>query len=204
VARTIARLGEDSRFLGALSTDRFGSLIRRSLVADGVDVAWATISDRPTTLAAAEIDPSGAATYRFYLQGTSASSFSPEPHGGHVLSGVTALYVGTLGLVLEPMVTTVAALVADAPEELVVVVDPNCRTEAIDDRARYVNRLRDVVRQSDVVKVSVDDLAYLAPGLRPRDAARDLQRPAPDDAFLAAKRTYWESNGQITRTVKIP
>jgi DMSO/TMAO reductase YedYZ molybdopterin-dependent catalytic subunit len=30
------------------------------------------------------------------------------------------------------------------------------------------------------------------------------QQPAPDDPFLASKRTYWESNGQITRRVTIP
>jgi hypothetical protein len=29
-------------------------------------------------------------------------------------------------------------------------------------------------------------------------------QPAPDDPFLASKRTYWESNGQITRRVLIP
>jgi hypothetical protein len=29
-------------------------------------------------------------------------------------------------------------------------------------------------------------------------------QPAPDDPFLAAKRTYWESNGHITRRVRIP
>jgi hypothetical protein len=28
-------------------------------------------------------------------------------------------------------------------------------------------------------------------------------QPAPDDPFLASKRTYWESNGQITRQVLI-
>jgi len=29
------------------------------------------------------------------------------------------------------------------------------------------------------------------------------QQPAPDDPLLAAKRTFWESNGQITRRVRI-
>jgi DMSO/TMAO reductase YedYZ molybdopterin-dependent catalytic subunit len=29
-------------------------------------------------------------------------------------------------------------------------------------------------------------------------------QPTPDDEFLASKRTFWESNGQITRTVMIP
>jgi hypothetical protein len=29
-------------------------------------------------------------------------------------------------------------------------------------------------------------------------------QPSPDDAFLSSKRTYWESNGQITRRVMLP
>ena len=40
-----------------------------------------------------------------------------------------------------------------------------------------------------------------------RSRAIDLDgnfQPAPDDAFLASKRTYWESNGQIARRVMIP
>ena len=39
------------------------------------------------------------------------------------------------------------------------------------------------------------------PGVRRR---RPTVQPAPDDPFLASKRTYWESNGQITRRVTIP
>ena len=37
---------------------------------------------------------------------------------------------------------------------------------------------------------------------RATDAAGNVQ-PAPDDPFLAGKATYWESNGQITRRVRI-
>jgi DMSO/TMAO reductase YedYZ molybdopterin-dependent catalytic subunit len=35
------------------------------------------------------------------------------------------------------------------------------------------------------------------------DTAGNVQ-PAPDDTFLASKRTFWESNGHITRRVRIP
>ena len=38
---------------------------------------------------------------------------------------------------------------------------------------------------------------------RAYDVEGNLQ-PAPDDPFLASKVTYWESNGQITRRVRIP
>jgi hypothetical protein len=37
-----------------------------------------------------------------------------------------------------------------------------------------------------------------------RAAATDgAVQPAPDDPFLAGKTTFWESNGQITRRVRI-
>jgi DMSO/TMAO reductase YedYZ molybdopterin-dependent catalytic subunit len=35
-------------------------------------------------------------------------------------------------------------------------------------------------------------------------AADGQVQPAPDDPFLAGKTTYWESNGQITRHIRIP
>ena len=35
------------------------------------------------------------------------------------------------------------------------------------------------------------------------DVAGEVQ-PAPDDPLLAGKKTFWESNGQITRRVRIP
>jgi hypothetical protein len=38
---------------------------------------------------------------------------------------------------------------------------------------------------------------------RAYDTAGNVQ-PAPDDPYLAGKVTYWESNGQITRRVRIP
>ncbi|MBV9248063.1 MAG: molybdopterin-dependent oxidoreductase, partial [Acetobacteraceae bacterium] len=37
---------------------------------------------------------------------------------------------------------------------------------------------------------------------RATDTAGNVQ-PAPDDAFIANKRTYWESNGQVSRKVRI-
>src|SRR5262245_28693087 len=67
VARTIARLGQRCRFLGALSTDGFGRRLRQALAADGVDLSLATSTDLPTTLAVADLDALGAASYQFYL-----------------------------------------------------------------------------------------------------------------------------------------
>ncbi|MFP5486693.1 MAG: carbohydrate kinase family protein, partial [Acidimicrobiia bacterium] len=173
-ARACGRLGVDVRFVGMLSQDRFGTMLRAQLVADGVDVSDAPSAELPTTLAAAELDERGTASYRFYIDGTSAPALDVAPP---VAPG-DLLFTGGLGLVLAPMATTVEALVAGAGDAT-VVVDVNCRPLVIPDRERYVARLRRVLAAVDVVKVSDEDLAYLSPGLEPVAAARELLELGP-------------------------
>ena len=123
-ARTIGRLGGSAVYLGRLSTDRFGRGLLDQLVLDGVDCRHVQRTDEPTTLAVAELDDSGAATYSFYLEGTSAPGLAGDGLADGLLDGTRALHVGTLGLVLEPMGTTLESLVRGASDDVVVMVDP--------------------------------------------------------------------------------
>src|SRR3954464_7789347 len=72
VARTLGRLERPVLYLGRVSTDAFGRRLRAGLEADGVGLEAVVATDAPTTLALAEIDESGAASYHFYAAGTSA------------------------------------------------------------------------------------------------------------------------------------
>jgi fructokinase len=183
-ARTIARLGGAVAFLGRLSTDRFGGVLREALVGDGVDVSFATSTDDPTTLAVAELDGGGAATYRFHTAETSAPGLTPETVRSALAERPAALHVGTLGLVLEPMAAALAEGVAGVGDETLVMLDPNCRAAVIRDRAAYLERLGAVMARADVVKVSGDDLDYLAPGVVAREAARGLLDRGPSVVLL--------------------
>jgi fructokinase len=178
-ARTLARLGVDTVFLGGLADDRFGRLLRARLAEDGVRLGLPRGVGLPTSLAVAELDESGAASYRFYLDHTSA----PEVHAAEALAavpaGTRALHVGTLGLVLEPLAESVEAIVAAADADAVVLVDPNCRPGIIRDEGAYRARLGRVLARADVVKVSGDDLDYLDPTVTPLDAARALLHQGP-------------------------
>lgn len=172
LARAAARLGAATAFGGGVSDDAFGRRIAALLEADGVALPLPPRRGLPTTLALAELDAGGAATYHFYVEGTSAAAVEV----GELALGpeVTALAVGTLGLVLEPVATAVEALVAAASDDVIVMVDPNCRPQIIRDEDAYRARLARVLRRADVVKVSGDDLAWLEPASEPLDAARDL------------------------------
>jgi fructokinase len=180
VARTLGRLGQAVAFLGRISTDRFGSVLRAGLAAEHVDLGLVAMTDAPTLLAVAELDASGAATYHFYADGTAAPGLSAAdlPDGG-LPAEATALHVGTLGLVFEPMAATIEKVVASAPADVLVVADPNCRPTAILDPVGYRARLERVLRRVDIVKASVDDLAWLDPGAAPVDAARRLTAFGP-------------------------
>jgi fructokinase len=182
-ARAIGRLEQPVRYLGRLSSDRFGALLRNELLADGVDLGSAVATDDPTTLALAELDAGGGATYRFYFEETSAPGLTPADTEG-ALDDAAVLYVGTLGLVLEPMASTLEALAGAAPAGVLVALDPNCRPAVIGDPPAYRARLARMLARSDVVKASEDDLAWLAPGSAPAEAARALLAQGPRVALV--------------------
>jgi fructokinase len=174
VARALGRLGTEVAFLGRISTDPFGRILRAGLAADGVDPGLIVETDDPTMLAVAEIDPHGTAAYRFYAHGTAAVGLATGDSPDGLPAAATTLHVGSLGLVLEPMAATIERLVLEAPAGVLVAVDPNCRPAAIDDPATYRARLERVLGRVDVVKVSTEDLAWLEPGRDAVAAARLL------------------------------
>lgn len=172
-ARGIARLGQEVSFLGCVSADPLGARLRAELIGDGVRGESLIDSSLPTTLAIAEIDELGSAQYRFYTRGTAAPALTVEQALAAMPAAVDILQVGSLGLVLDPIASAVTALVeSDATRGALVVVDPNVRPSLIDDRSRYRARLERVVSRAHVLKASVEDLAWLAPGRAPLEAAR--------------------------------
>jgi len=170
-ARTIARLGGEVAYLGCLSSDRFGSVLREAMARDGVDLTLVTTTDAPTTLAIAELDEHGAASYRFHTAQTSAPELTAVAVRAALAIRPRAFHLGTLGLVLEPMASGLTAGLSDAAAGTLVMLDPNCRSAVIPDRATYLDRLHVVMARADVVKVSADDLAFMAPGVPVTEAA---------------------------------
>lgn len=163
-ARAIARLGVPCSWIGGLSADRFGRMLEAALVADGVSLDLAQRTDLPTTLALAELDESGAATYRFYTEGTSAPAVHPGPLAVGLPAGTRAVLTGTLGFVLEPMATTLEAWALGLPDVVPVMIDPNCRPSITRDPDGYRARLGRVLARADIVKASSEDLEFLRPG----------------------------------------
>jgi fructokinase len=182
VARACARLGAPVSLVVAVSTDRFGQRLIADLTADGVCTALVQRVEQPTTLAVAELDDVGAATYRFYLEGTSAVALTTA----RLPATSRAVVAGGLGLAVEPMATAVERIVLDASNDVLVLLDINCRPDAVTDRDRYLARLERVLARADVVKASVEDLAYTDPTSAPVIAAARLTAGHPGSVLVTA------------------
>jgi fructokinase len=220
VARGCARLGLETALMASLSSDGFGQRLAAGLAESGVAMSLVQPTDRPTTLAVADVDAAGVAAYRFYADGTSAPMLTTAA----LPASAGALVTGGLGLVLEPMATAIEHVVAQASDGMLVLVDLNCRPAAIDDRSAYVARLRRVLARADVIKASDEDVEWLADGaellptdrvvlLTAGDGGTTIRSPAGSvtvavdavpvvdtigagDAFTAGFVSWWMASGR--------
>jgi fructokinase len=159
-ARALARLGVPTAFLGRLSNDSLGRRLAGLLASDGASVSMATFGPEPTTIAVAEVDGDGLAEYQFVIDGTSAPNFTFEMLPEALPDEVDAIHVGTLGLALEPMASTLFELVRRESGRRLIMLDPNVRPGQMSD-PEYRSRLESVIPLSTIVKASVADLTWL-------------------------------------------
>src|SRR6478736_2827991 len=80
VTRAVARLGWPVAYLGRLSGDRFGQLIRANLDQHGVKIAVEAPSAAPTTLALVDLDPVGTSTEHMMVNAPGSVTVMLDPN----------------------------------------------------------------------------------------------------------------------------
>ena len=173
-ARTIARLGQASRFLGRFSADPFGQLLTAKLAQDGVELALPEPVPEPTALAIVALDSRGVAEYWFHVAQTATFLLDQATARQALRDDVTALHIGSLGLVVDPMGSELERLVHDLLPEVLLLVDPNWRPQAIPDADAHRARIHRILPRTDILKASTEDLSFLVPGHGIAEAARVL------------------------------
>ena len=159
-AIALGRLGGDVSFLGAVSSDNFGAIIKQTIKDSGVKTQLIMTSNKPSTLAFAFLKD-GNATYSFFDENSAgkmieASDFAPIP------SEVKAMLFGGISLMSEPCGSSFEYLANDNRDKL-IYFDPNIRASFIKDTKAYKKRFETMVQLCDIIKISDDDLAWLYP-----------------------------------------
>ncbi|MCC5966073.1 MAG: carbohydrate kinase [Natronohydrobacter sp.] len=175
-AIALGRLGREVGFFCPLSDDLFGAQLRAALDASGVDHSLSPAVDRPCTLAFVTLT-NGQARYAFYDRGTALRDLT-EAELPDLPERVTALFFGGISLVGDPCGAAFQALCARAGDR-VVMLDPNIRPGFIRDEPAYRARLTAMIAESDIVKLSDEDLHWLMGAGDVADLARAVQAQGP-------------------------
>jgi fructokinase len=175
VAVGVGRLGHAAAFVGRLSDDLFGPLLRARMDEAGVSQELTTTGPEPTALAFVAL-ADGEARYSFRLDGTAAFELSRDDVIAARRPGqVRALHFGSLALARAPAADTILGLARDLKGRALLSFDANMRPGAIEDWPAYRATVRQCLRLADLVKVSEADLAALGP--EARDDLRTVTSP---------------------------
>lgn len=170
VAVGLGRLGVGVELGAQIGDDEHGSLLTSQLERAGVALANLAPTPSRTSSAVADIGADGSASYTFDLTWDPADAISP--------AGREAVHVGSLGIALEPGAATVAALVAAAAAQGVVVsLDPNVRLSVEPDHARWREIVDDLLPSVTVLKMSDEDAEVLRPGQDLQELVAELAAP---------------------------
>jgi fructokinase len=168
-AATLARLGTPTRFLGRLSQDVFGAMLRDRLGAAGVDLSGSVDAAEHSTLAVADVDDAGDASYTFLSEGAADWQWSDEELAAALRPQTACVHTGSLALALSPGGARIEDALAAVRGRATVCLDPNVRTRIVPS-ALYRERLDRWCRLTDILRLSRDDLAELLPGASPEEA----------------------------------
>ena len=173
VALGLARLGVPVTLKTRLGRDSFGEMVRSHLEASGVHVDGGPGEGAKTTLAIATL-AAGVASYDFRID-WDVAALVPLP------VETRCLHTGSLATILPPGMAHVVDLVEREHERgrVTVSYDPNVRPALLGDAERARPDIEHLVAQSDVVKVSDEDLRWLYAGRSDEEVAQDWLASGP-------------------------
>ncbi|MDE2370105.1 MAG: carbohydrate kinase [Burkholderiales bacterium] len=168
VAVGLARLGQPAAFFGGVAADFLGRRLLQALRAEGVNTDCTATLAAPATLSLVSLDAAGVPAYAFYGNGAADRQLPPSALAA-VPPAAAAYQFGSYAMVVEPVATTLRALVERECGRSVVAYDPNIRLNVEPDLARWRDALAWMLPRTTLLKISDEDLGLLYPGA---DAAR--------------------------------
>ncbi len=166
VALALARRGTKHQFLGRISNDRFGKIIRERLESNHVQLEHSVEAQELTTLAVVSIDSNGVPSYSFYVNGTADWGWTEAELPTNVQlenMHATAIQFGCLTMAMQPSSAVIEKWARDhfSQKSVTISHDINMRPalgfDAAEERVR-VERLNQI---SHIIKASDEDIEWL-------------------------------------------
>ena len=187
VAVGIARLGGKSAFIGSVGDDPFGRFMAKTLADERVDVKHMRLDPvHRTSTVVVDLDDHGERSFTFMVR-PSADLFL-EPADLPTFSAGEWLHVCSIALSAEPSrSTTFQAMDAIRKAGGYVSFDPNIRPDLWPDENALRRCLEQALQSADVVKLSVEELAFLTGDADVQEGLNTLMQRCPARLVLVTQ-----------------
>ncbi len=159
---SLGRLGAECAYFGAVSNDNYGELIAQYLKSSSVQEAFIIKTNRPTTLAYADVIK-GVAKYTFVDENSAGRMLTKDSVKPFLdqLRCASALMVGGISLQAEPCGASWQWLIEKVSGHCPIYFDANIRPNFIAVKKDYINRFKQLTAKVDIIKISEEDYHYL-------------------------------------------
>lgn len=173
VAVALAKLGSQVAFIGMLSTDPFGDFLHDSLKRAGVDVRHVRrTSAANTALAFVSLDAQGERSFTFYRPPAADLLFSVDDFDDDAFAKACLFHACSNSLTEEGIAgSTMDGMRRAHQAGALVSFDMNLRPALWPRQEEPMPRLWQALQQADVVKLSAEELDYVAAPMGGEDYA---------------------------------
>lgn len=172
VAVGLRRLGIEAGLFGGVSTDFLGRRLVQVLEDEGVSQQFLVEFAAPTTLAMVAVGANGSPQYSFRGEGCADRQLQVA-HLPVLGDEIRGLHIGSFSLVVQPIGDTLLALVQRESGKRLISLDPNVRLNPQPDIQLWRDRIAELVKHADLIKVSDEDLHLLYPEQSPESVLQD-------------------------------
>jgi fructokinase len=164
VAVGLAKLGVRSAFMGKVGDEAFGHLLVDTLRREGVDVEHVRIDGNArTALAFVTLTKEGERDFLFYRHPSADMLFTPDEVDVNAIQQAKIFHFDSISLAAEqPRETALFAADQAAKAGKLISYDVNLRLPLWDSEASAKEGIREGLKRADIVKLSDDELAFLA------------------------------------------
>lgn len=196
--------GKKTAFIGKVGADAFGRLLLKTLKSSGIEtVGIVEDPDVFTTLAFVTFDENGDRSFSFARKPGADTQLHWDEVDLHLIDEARVFHFGTLSLTDEPARTTTQQAVAYAKAKgKLITCDPNLREPLWKTPAAAKEQMLWSLTQSDVVKISDNEVAFLW-GCSPEEGAQRLLEEfdvklamvtlGPDGCLLKTKQALFRA-----------
>lgn len=162
VAVGLARMGQPVSLLSSISRGFLGDRLMQALTSEGVQTGTVQRSDHPTTLSLVGLDANQIPSYAFYGDGAADRQLTPQALSA-IPASVRVLHFASYATVVEPIASTLRALVEQERTRCLVSFDPNVRLNVQPIASVWREHLQWMLPRCHLLKISDEDLGLLSP-----------------------------------------